>query len=344
LSTPKALAFLPQQQYIGGRSGITQEDLMSSRNVQNSFLLFACMLLLGIAGCATNPALQFSNYQFDPSSPLESRLVAAPAFVLDYLNSHDKVEFYQNYFPTDQERSLALQYLSLLPKGYQTILRSHLLGIYLIRNFTGSSLTGWVFDKNKNLYAFIAINSATLSTPISDWITFRDQSCFKPDSSDTKLSSDCGISYTAFIYPILHESSHVVDAVLHYHPNPTLKEEKVFPFIGKFWQGYSHPRPQFDFSQRKNLAFYGLNEGPKLPLKEALLTYRELSRSPFDSLYGSQTVLEDYAELFTWSYYVQVLHQQYSTTVTQGSTSFTYVPMDNPLVRERALALIDLYD
>jgi hypothetical protein len=325
---------------------------MSSRKVQSPFLLLACILLLGIVGCATNPhappqspALEFSNYEFDPASPLESRIVAAPAFVLDYLNSYDKVDFYQDYSPTDQELSLARQYLSSLPKGYQTILQSHLLGIYFIRNFMGSAFTEYVYDKAKNLYAFIAVNSATLSTPMSDWLTLRDQSCFKPDGSDTKLSSDCGTSYTGFIYAILHESSHVVDAVLHYHPNPTPKDEKAFPFTAQFWQGFSQPRPQFDFPHRKNLSFYGLNGGPKLSIQDAPQTYRELSQSPFASLYGSQSILEDFAELFTWSYYIRVLHQQYSTTITQdGITSFTYVPMDNPRVRQRALALINLYN
>jgi hypothetical protein len=325
---------------------------MSSRSVRNPFLLVACILLLDIAGCATNPnappqlpALQFSNYKFDPASPLEGRIAAAPAFVLDYLNKYDKVNFYRDYSPTDQELSLARRYLSLLPQGYQTILQSHLLGIYFIRNLTGSALTEYAYDEAKNLYAFIAFNSAALSTPMSDWLTLRDQSCFNPDSSDTRLSSDCGISYTGFIYAILHESSHVVNAVLHYHPNPSPKDEKAFPFTVRCWQGFSQPFPQFDFPHRRNLAFYGLNGGPKLSMKDALETYRELSQSPFASLYGSQSILEDFAELFTWSYYAQVLHQQYSTTITQnGITSFTYIPMDNPLVSQRALALINLYN
>jgi hypothetical protein len=324
---------------------------MSSRKVLNTVSLVVCILLLGMVGCATNthsppsPVQQFSNYTFDPASPLADRIVAAPSFVLDYLNKYDKVDFYQDYSPTEEELSLARHYMSLLPEGYQTILQSHLLGIYFIRNFVGSALTEFAYDKDKNLYAFLAINSTTLSTPISDWLTLRDQSCFSPDSSDTKLSSDCGTSYTGFIYAILHESSHIVDGVLHYHPNPTPKDERAFTFAAKFWQGFDRPVPQFDFSHRKNLAFYGLNGGPKLSMKEALQTYRELSQSPFASLYGSQTILEDFAELFTWSYYTKVLHQKYATTITQdGTTSFTYVPMDNPLVRQRALALINLYD
>jgi hypothetical protein len=314
-------------------------------------VLVSCVLLLGIAGCAANshiqpqsPAQRFSNYSFDQTSSLDSRITTPPAFVLEYLNNYDKV-VYRAYPPTSEELSHAREYLSLLPKGYQSILGSHLLGIYFIEDLKGSALTEFVYDEAKNLYAFIAFNSATLSVPMSDWLTLRDNSCFKPDGSNARLFSSCSGSYTGFLYAILHESSHVVDAVLHHHPNQAPKDERAFPFVASFWKGFTQPVPKFDFPQRKNLAFYGLGGGPKLSIKDALPTYRALAQSPFASLYGSQTILEDFAELFTWSYYSKVLHQEYSTTVTQdGQTSFVYSPMDNPLVSQRALALVDLFN
>ncbi len=208
----------------------------------------------------------------------------------------------------------------------------------------GSAVTEYVYDDAKRLYAFIAVNSATLSTPISDWLTLRDRSCFKPDGSDTTVASDCGTAYMAFMYTILHETTHVVDAVYHYHPNPGSKDEKVFPFAAEIWRNISQPVPKFDFSDRTRLSFYGLNGGPKLPMKEALQAYRELSLTPFTSLYGSQSVLEDDAELFSWTYFTQVLHQHYSTTIREGSTTFTYAPMENPLVQQRAVGLVDLFN
>jgi hypothetical protein len=77
-------------------------------------------------------------------------------------------------------------------------------------------------------------------------------------------------------------------------------------------------------------------------MKEAPQAYRELSQTPFASLYGSQSILEDYAELFTWTYYTEELHQHYSITVTQDGKTFTYVPLDNPLVRQRSVELVGL--
>ena len=320
-----------------------------SRDLKKWPVLASCVLLLGIAGCAANPHVQpqspaqrFSNYSFDPASSLESRITAPPDFVLEYLRNYDKTD-YKAYAPTSEELSRAREYLSLLPKGYQGILGSHLLGLYFIEDFKGSALTEFVYDDARNMYAFIAFNSATLSVPMSDWLTLRDNSCFKSDGSNARLFSNCGSSYTGFLYALLHESSHVVDAVLHYHLNPAPNDEKAFPFVASYWKGFAQPTPSFDFPQRKNLAFYGLGGGPKLSIKEALATYRALAQSPFASLYGSQTILEDFAELFTWSYCSKVLHQEYSTTVTQdGQASFVYSPMSNPLVRQRALALVDL--
>ena len=325
---------------------------MSIHSAHRRLSVFLCVLVLDIAACATivqappqPPALQFSSYQFDPSSPLESRITTAPNFVLDYLNQYDKVDVYRNYSPNDSELSLARDYLRLLPQGYQSALQSRLLGIYFVQNFIGSALTEFVFDDRKNLYVFLAVNSAALSTPISEWVTLRDRSCFKADGSVTQVSSDCGSYYTGLMYALLHESSHVVDAAAHYHAKPSPTDEKAFPFIVEVWRGFSEPVPRFDFPERRELVFYGLNGGAKLPLKQALQAYRHLAGTPFASLYGSQSILEDYAELFTWTYYTQVLHQHCLTTVTQeGQSPFTYSPMDNPLIQERLLKLIHLVE
>jgi hypothetical protein len=323
---------------------------MSIHSAHRRLSVLLCVLVLGITACATTgqapplpPALQFSSYQFDSTSPLENRITTTPNFVLDYLNKYDKVDVYRNYSPNDSELSLARDYLRQLPQGYQSVLQSRLLGIYFVQNFMGSALTEFVFDDSKNLYAFLAVNSAALSTPISEWVTLRDQSCFKADGSVTQVSSDCGSYYTGLMYALLHESSHVVDATAHYHAKPSPTDEKAFPFISPVWKGFSQPVPRFDFPERKELVFYGLNGGTKLPLKQALQAYRDLATTPFASLYGSQSILEDYAELFTWTYYTEVLHQHYQTTVTQeGQSPYTYSPMDNPLIQERLPELIHL--
>jgi hypothetical protein len=319
---------------------------------RTAFPILLAVVLLAAVGCAANshggvrsPAQQLENYRYDAASPIASRIGAAPSFVLDYLNNSDKVDSYENYLPTDKELSLARQYFSLLPKEYQAILESHLIGIYFIKGLIGSAITEFVYDKADNPYAFIAFNSATLSTSMSDWVTLRDQSCFKLDNSSTiKLSSDCGNYYAGLMYAILHESSHVVDLVVHYHNGAKPNSERVFPFVGRFWKEFSKTLPQYDFPHRKDLTFYGLNGGPKLSIEDALQAYKELSLTPFSSLYGSQTILEDYAELFTWTYYTNVLHQHYSTTVTKlGQPAYTYNPMENALVIERSIALMRLY-
>jgi len=147
------------------------------------------------------------------------------------------------------------------------------------------------------------------------------------------------------MYAILHESSHVVDLVVHYRNGAKANGERAFPFVSQFWKEFSKTLPQYDFPHRKDLAFYGLNGGPKLTIEEAAQTYKELSETPFASLYGSQTILEDYAELFTWTYYTRVLHQHYTTTITKaGQPIFAYNPMENPLVMERSGPLLSLYD
>ena len=321
---------------------------MYSRRIRVALVALCCFAFLALVGCATashdqvrSPAQLLSAYAFDPDSSLESRIVVAPAFVIEYLNHYDKVDYYENYLPTEKELSLARQNLRLLPKRYQSILQSHLVGIYFIKDFIGSAFTELVFDPADNRYAFIAVNGATLSTPISEWVTHRDLSCFKADSSGTVASTDCGTGYTGFMYAMLHEASHVVDFVLHYQLKPNAGNEKVFPFIGEYWQGFEQPRAQFDFPRRKDLSFYGLNGGPRISIKDASQVYSAITKTPFASLYGSQTMMEDFAELFVWTYHTQVLHQHYSITVTEAGNTSTYTPMDNPLVRKRSSALFE---
>lgn len=111
----------------------------------------------------------------------------------------------------------------------------------------GSAVTEYVYDDAKRLYAFIAVNSATLSTPISDWLTLRDRSCFKPDGSDTTVASDCGTAYMAFMYTILHETTHVVDAVYHYHPTPAPRMRKSFRLQQKSGGTFHNPYPSSTF-------------------------------------------------------------------------------------------------
>jgi hypothetical protein len=322
---------------------------MHFRRLRIAFVLVGCLALLALVGCASashnqvrSAAQLLSSYEFDPDSPLNSRIEAAPAFVIEYLNHYDKVDYYVKYRPTERELSLAQQNLLLLPKRYQTILQSRLVGICLIKDFIGSAFTELVFDQADKPYAFIAVNSATLSTPISDWVTRRDLSCFKMDSSGTIASTDCGTGYTGFMYAMLHETSHVVDFVLHYHSKAKAGDEKDFPFIGEYWKGFNQPLAQFDFLHRKDLSFYGLNGGPRLSITDAPRVYSELAKTPFASLYGSQTILEDFAELFAWTYYTQALHQRYAITVTQAGNTFTYAPMDNPLLRKRSSALLEV--
>ena len=109
----------------------TEEGRVSNRRVLIPLASILGLSLLVLASCATSsktwpssPALQFSNYHFDTNSPLEYRIMDAPAFIVDYCDGIDKTSSYQAYHPTDQELSLARRYLSELPRGYRAILHS----------------------------------------------------------------------------------------------------------------------------------------------------------------------------------------------------------------------------
>jgi hypothetical protein len=302
----------------------------------------AAAVLLTAAGCASHPktgsareliaatpAKNLKNYKFDPNAPIAERLQKAPAFVLKYLKEMDGRDDYAAYEPTDAEKQLVLQYLDLLPAWFDAMLKERLVAIYFIENYLGSGMTEFILDKTDKVYAFIAINPATLREGMSEWMTSREKSCFSGASTGAgalDVFVDCGKKYQALLYILAHECGHVADYVYHYTPytEPAIKELGLgvskTPFVENIWAEYAKPEERADFPGRGDVTFYGLGGGPKIALANAGELYRSLSNSPFPSLYAAQNWAEDFAECFTWYFFTTRLGQPYRVGIKRGGT------------------------
>jgi len=312
------------------------------------------VLLLVAISCASapnnlrqEPAKKLAGYQFDPNQPLVDRVQQAPDFLLRLLRTAGGLPSAAPYLPSQDEKQLVQRYLELLPKSGLAVLDSRLIGIYFVNNLNGSGTTIRVYDNVDTVYAIILMNPGMLHTNISDWLTYKENSCFLSDQGNDRgiqVHMDCGTQYGGLLYALLHETTHVLDYVYHYTPDTDSGSAPTpTPFTQGIWEKYDQPTRAADFPLRDKVTFYHRDNGPKIHLSQASRLYASLAQSPFASLYGSQNWLEDFAEFFTWYYYTTVLGQPFRITITRpGEPEITCEPMKSEAARRRAEAITNM--
>lgn len=288
---------------------------------------------------------RLSSYDFNSNSTVVSRVADAPDFVLKYISDMDGRD-YTIYTPTADELKLIEQSISRLPPLHQKILKSRLVGMYFINNFWGSGMADLVIADNDDVYGMMFFNSAVLKHNISDWLTYKEYTCFHTNSSDGyTIRFDCGTNNNAFMYILIHESTHIVDYVVGITPyvdtvhrlhKVVSKQEipETTEFIDGIWKSYK--RPVNNFTLRKKITFYGFSKGPKLHITNSFTIYEQLAESDFVSLYGSMVWAEDLAEFTTFYHLTQKLGLPYTINVYKDDeTVFSLKPMENSKVRKR---------
>jgi hypothetical protein len=297
------------------------------------------------------PAKNLRSYQFDPSTPLLTRVKPAPDFVVSFWSHADKAADYTSYTPTESELRMIDEYLSKLPRHFKEVLQDRLVAIYFMKNLRGSGVTDYVLDDHRDVYTVMLFNPAALKTDLSTWMTFRENSSFIGNASDVNLKIDCGTQYTGFLYALVHESAHAVDYVESFTPYLE-KQIKVIkqirttqtPFTRDVWIDSHTPLAPYDFPDRRRLTFYGIGGGPKISISETPQVYKQLTATPFVSLYGSMNWAEDFADSVMFYHLTQVLGQQYEIHLTEKlGPSWVFKPIDSPRVRERFSVIQSLY-
>ncbi|MFC2076530.1 hypothetical protein ACFLT7_05560 [candidate division KSB1 bacterium] len=297
------------------------------------------------------PAKLFKSYSFNPDTPLISRLKPVPDFVLDYLKDFDQRPDYSSYDPSEAELDLLREYIPTLPPLHREVLKERLIGIYFIDNFMGSGMADYVLAENNDIYTILVLNSKIFGSDISDWLTYKDSTCFADSSSEAEVRINCGREFNGLMYILLHEATHIVDYVMQLTPyvEPDFLTlggfaEKESEFTANIWTEYDQPKKPFDFPGRDRVTFYGMGGGPKIDLKEAADIYLKLSQTPFASLYSSLSWAEDFADLATFYHLTVILKQPYEIQCyIRNELVFNYSPMETAEVMNRFVTLRRLY-
>ena len=300
---------------------------------------------------ASIPAKNLKSYELKMQSHFTSRIQPAPEFVIRYLREVDGNETYSTYHPSKEEIDLIDAYLSQLPPLHKRVLQDWLIGIYLVNDFQGSGWADYVLDESDNLYAILIFNPVVLKEGISELLTRKENSCFIQDDPRLRVEIDCGKDFRGLMYILLHETSHIVDYLQGHTPyvEEEMRElgkalQQVTPFVSGVWAGYAEPTTMYDFPFRKEVTFYGLNQGPRIRITDAMQVYEGLAKAPFVSLYGSMNWAEDFAEFITFYHLTNKLGQPYEVKLLQGNEGkLAHSPIKAKRVLERSRLVQAVY-
>ncbi len=290
-----------------------------------------------------------TNYRFDSASTLESRIQIIPESALKLLMQFDKRNDYQSYMPTDNELKMFMEYCEIIPPVNRQVMLSSLVRIYFVKNFIGAGMVDFVLSEDRKVYTILYINPSVLTTGMSEWITNRENSIFRK-SLDVQVKVNCGNKYTALMYLLLHETSHIVDYVdtrtpfvePHFAKAQGLSGDMT-PFVKDIWESYDVMNSKTGITESKNIHAYGLYPAA-IDASQISSLYEKLSQTPVNSAYSAKNWAEDFADTITFYHLTQKLNQPFTITISEiGKTDIVYQPMIREQPPDRLKIIKDMY-
>lgn len=248
-----------------------------------------------------------------------------------------------NHVLTETEQAKVDKAFSILPPLHKKILKEHLLSISFMDNMPNTALTSTLETTDSTKQFNITFRAGILNETISEWATWKEKSAFDNSATPSmEIQIDAG-KLDAIQYVLLHEATHVVDAVLGLTP----KAEKVdslvahTEFTKNIWRLFNKPMVQFTNTILEKTRF---RSGKAQPIASAPDIYNALKKTPFPSLYGMASWYEDAAELISICHLTQKLNQPFVVYVKENNKVIVrFEPLKNKLVKRRIKKLAFLY-
>lgn len=244
---------------------------------------------------------------------------------------------------TEIEQEKVAKAFSLLPPLHVKILEEHLQSISFMDNMPNTALTSPLETQDTIKKFNITFRAGILNETISKWATWKEKSLYDFTANPSyELQIDAG-NLDAFVYVLLHEATHVVDAVLELTPHVEEVDAAMIPtaYTKNIWRLFNTPEDKFIHPLLEKTRF---RSGKIQPISSASALYDALKKTPFASLYGMASCYEDIAELITIYHLTATLHQPFVVYVKeQGKIISKFEPMKNELVKKRLKQLQFLY-
>lgn len=268
-----------------------------------------------------------------PNSDLAKRVLTAPESVFNMFQEAEMNPI--NHELTAVERGKVEKAFAILPPLYQKILKGHLHSISFMDNMPNTALTSPVESSDSMQLFNITFRAGILNETISEWATQKENSCYDRSANpDFEISIEAG-TLDALQYVLLHEATHVLDAVLNVTPHPEERGALVepTPYTKGIWHKMNLPTEPFIDSLLEKTRF---RSGKTVPIALAPEIYKALSKTPFASLYGMASWFEDLAELVTIYHLTHKMNQPFRIVVRKDNLELSkFEPMKNKGVQKR---------
>ncbi|SKC85062.1 hypothetical protein [Ohtaekwangia koreensis] len=277
----------------------------------------------------------------NPNSGLSTRVSSAPESV--FKSFRDAGMNPTNHELTGEERLKVEKAFRLLPPLHKQVLDAWLHNISFMDNMPNTALTSRLEGGDSAKFN-ITFRAGMLNETISEWATKKENTIYY-DSIDTghQVSIDAG-QMDAIVYVLLHEATHVVDAVLNITPHPDQRDALVSPtsYTKNIWFKMNVPDNRFIDSVLEKTLF---RNGTKVSKALAPEIYQQLGETPFASLYSLASWFEDLAEMETIYHLTTKLNQPFRIVVKLNNKEIvSYEPMKNNLIRRRLTNLRRFYN
>ncbi|GAB4027445.1 hypothetical protein GCM10028773_58770 [Spirosoma koreense] len=247
----------------------------------------------------------------------------------------------RNLTPAQKEK--VSHAFALLPPLHQQILKQHLHSISFMDNMPNTALTSPVDSGGLPKRFTITFRAGLLDETISEWASAKENTCFEPaDKADYRVRVEGG-NMDAIVYVLMHEATHIVDAVKEITPHPAEINSVIEPtrFTNGIWRLMNVPVTAYLDPLLEKTRF---RSGKAVPISLAPEVYRKLSKTPYASLYAMAAWSEDVAELATIYHLTTQLKQPFYVVVTKDSSELArFEPMKNSLVKQRLDQLAIFY-
>ena len=272
-----------------------------------------------------------------PNSDLAKRVLIAPESVFKLFREAEMNPV--NHELTAIERAKVEKAFAILPPLYQKILKGHLLSISFMDNMPNTALTSPVESSDSMQLFNITFRAGILNETISEWATQKEYTCYDRSANpDLAISIEAG-DLDALQYVLLHEATHVLDAVLNITPHPEERGALVepTPYTKGIWHKMNIPTEPFIDSLLEKTRF---RSGKMVPIALAPEIYKALGKTPFASLYGMASWFEDLAELVTIYHLTKKMNQPFRVVVKKKDIELIkFEPMKSKGVKKRLAQL-----
>lgn len=291
-------------------------------------LLSACSDPDQISCAATDRGCQFKAYNDHRvqkasfwadkmSKPLSTRIGPASTDLVDLLKLDNAINGYVDKpFSATLDAAFMADVkdaIDQIPADVWKLAEPKLVGIYFVEKLGSTGYSGYVRDNNgRPTQAYIVLDAGVLGLlKANAWATWKENTPFKYEfnAQDTLTSTieapDQDNRKNAIQYILLHELAHAIAVGRNVHPEiglvkTTVPKPGTFPFFDISWkvdpatmQDASH----FDemWPKRSTVVYY---KHANLSAKDMEMTYENLARTNFPTLYAATVPGDDFAESF----------------------------------------------